>query len=394
MSPFAGTALTKSSALLHNTFLNLTSFDTMEHSQLVVHLNNIKHNLNYFRSFLQPSTQLMALVKANGYGHGAVGLSLAIERLQLADALGVAFPCEGVELRKAGVRLPITVLTPGFGSFSDLIDYDLCPEIHTFDSLFAYSKAASEKKCFKATFHLALDSGMHRVGFEQAQIPQLISFLKTNSSIAPVSLFSHLAAADEALHDLFTLSQIELFDRMSQQICNAFPYPIKRHILNSAGTERFSHAQFDMVRIGIGMYGTSAIDSSLLLPPSSLQCPIIQIKEIPSGDTVGYGRHGKTTNGTKRIATLPIGYADGVDRKLSRGAGRFLVNGSLVPTIGNICMDMCMIDIGDIPAQVGDTVTLFGGHPALSAIEWAHILQTISYEIFTSISKRVQRLYC
>ena len=365
----------------------------LSHSRLLIHLDHIQHNLNYFRSFLKPATQLMALVKANGYGHGAVGLSLALERLQLADALGVAFPIEGVTLRKAGVRLPIVVLTPGFGAFSDIIDHNLVPEIHHLDALLAFTQVAKEKGRTAVPFHLALDSGMHRVGFEPKQLPELIKHLKNNPCITPSSIFSHLAAADEAIHDSFTLEQIDLFDRMSAQLCNALPYPVKRHILNSAGTERFAHAQFDMVRIGIGMYGTSAIDSTLLRHPSSLLCPIIQVKDVPYGDTVGYGRHGKTPYGPKRIATLPIGYADGVDRRLSKGVGRFMVNGSLVPTIGNICMDMCMIDIGDIAANVGDTVTLFGGAPALGAIDWACTLRTISYEIYTSIAQRIERVY-
>ena len=372
----------------------MSSFnDPLSHSRLLVHADNIKHNLNYFRSFIKPSTKVMALVKANGYGHGGVGLSLLLERLQLVDSLGVAFPCEGVELRKAGVRLPILVLTSGLGSFPELIDYDLHPEIQTFEALLAYTQAAKEKGLSGVPFHLALDTGMHRVGFVPSQIPELIKQLKSNPYIYPESVFSHLAAADEAQHDVFTQGQIDLFEQMSAQLCDALPYPMMRHILNSPGTERFSYAQYDMVRVGIGMYGFSVIDSALLRHPSSLQSPIIQIKEIPLGDTVGYGRWGKTTDGAKRIATLPIGYTDGVDRRLSRGVGRFLVNGVLVPTIGNICMDMCMIDIGEVDAKVGDTVTLFGGAPALTAIDWAHTLGTITHEIYTAIAQRVQRVY-
>ena len=363
------------------------------HARLLIHINHIAHNLTYFRSFLKPTTRLMALVKANGYGHGAVGLSLQLERLKLADALGVAFPCEGIELKKAGVGLPITVLTPGLDAFPQLIDYDLHPEIHTLDALLAFTQAAKEKGRTRQPFHLAIDSGMHRVGFEAKDIPYLIKQLKNNRHVAPLSIFSHLAAADEAVHDAFTHNQIDLFDRMSAQLCDSLPYPVMRHILNSAGTERFAHAQYDMVRIGIGMYGTSAVDSALLRHPSSLQCPIIQIKDIPFGDTVGYGRHGKTPDGAKRTATLPIGYADGVDRRLSRGVGRFMVNGQLAPTIGNICMDMCMIDISQTDAKVGDTVTLFGGAPAPTATEWAQTLGTISYEIYTSIAHRVERIY-
>lgn len=363
------------------------------HNQLLVHLDHIKHNLDYFRSFLKPTTKLMALVKANAYGHGAPELSLALERMQLVDYLGVAFPCEGFELRKAGVTLPILVLTPGTSSFSELIDYQTYPEIANFEALHIYSQVAKQKGLTQTPFHLALDTGMHRVGFEPAHIPRLIEILKEHPHITPISLFSHLAASDETQHDLFTQGQIDLYTQMSQQICAALPHQPIRHLLNSSGTERFPQAQFDMVRIGIGMYGTSAVDQSRLKNPSTLCCPIIQIKEVPFGDTVGYGRHGKTSDGPKTIATLPIGYTDGVDRHLGRGVAKFLVNGRLAPTIGNICMDMCMIDISGIPAHQGDMVTLFGSAPAFTAIDWARILGTITNEIYTSIAQRVQRVY-
>jgi alanine racemase len=335
----------------------------------------------------------MAVVKANAYGHGAVALSLALERMKLADYLGVAFPCEGIELRKGGVTLPIIVLTPGTSSFSELIENQTYPEIANFEALKLYAQVAKQKGLSQTPFHLALDTGMHRVGFEPEHIPFLIEILQKNREITPISVFSHLAAADEAQHDLFTQSQIDLFTQMSRQICDSITQKPILHLLNSPGTERFSHAQFDMVRIGIGMYGTSAVDQSRLKNPSTLCCPIIQIKEVPFGETVGYGRHGKTIDGAKTIATLPVGYADGVNRHLGRGACKFLVNGLLPPTIGNICMDMCMIDITGIPARPGDMVTLFGASPALTAIDWAKILDTISYEIYTSMAKRVQRIY-
>ena len=366
---------------------------TLSHTQLLVHLDHIKHNLHYFRSFLQPATKLMAVVKANAYGHGSVALSLALERMNLADYLGVALPCEAIELRKAGVTLPIIVLTPGTSSFSELIDYQTYPEIANFEALHLYTQTAMQKGLTQTPFHLALDTGMHRVGFELDHIAQLIEIIKENQYITPISLFSHLAAADEPQHDRFTQGQIDLFTKMCDQIDAALPHRPVRHILNSPGTERFSHAQFDMVRIGIGMYGTSAVDQSRLKNPSTFCCPIIQIKEVPYGETVGYGRHGKTTEGAKTIATLPVGYADGVDRHLGRGAIEFLVNGRLAPTIGNICMDMCMIDITGIPAVQGDTVTLFGAPPAPTALDWARTLGTISYEIYTSMAQRVQRAY-
>jgi alanine racemase len=365
----------------------------LSHTKLLIHLDHIRHNLDYFRSFLKSTTKLMALVKGNAYGHGAAELSLSLERMKLADYLGVAFPCEGIELRKAGVTLPIVVLTPGTSSFSELIDYQIYPEIANFEALQIYIQTVKQKGLTQVPFHLALDTGMHRVGFEPDHIPQLVNTLKNNSSITPISVFSHLAAADEAQHDLFTQSQINLFTKMCEQVCAALPQQPILHLLNSPGTERFPYAQFDMVRIGIGMYGTSAVDQSRLKNPSTFCCPIIQIKEVPFGESVGYGRHGKTTDGAKTTATLPVGYADGVDRHLGRGKAKFLVNGVLAPTIGNICMDMCMIDITGIPAAQGDMVTLFGAPPAHSALDWAKILDTISYEIYTSVAQRVQRVY-
>ena len=360
-------------------------------AQLSIHTHHIRHNLLYFRSFLKPQTKLMALVKANAYGHGAPELSLFLEREHLADYLGVAFPSEALELRKAGVSLPILVLTPGMASFSELIDAETYPEIGSPEALAVFAEAARGKATQPVPFHLALDTGMHRVGFAPEQLPQLLSSLQAYSHIQPLSVFSHLAAADETQHDAFTLGQIALFEQMTTQICAALPQRPLLHLLNSPGTERFPQAQFDMVRVGIGMYGTSAVDQSKLKHPSSLLCPIIQIKEVPTGETVGYGRHGKVPQNSKTIATLPIGYADGVDRHLGRGVGKFMVNGHLAPTIGNICMDMCMIDVTGIPAAPGNTVTLFGAAP--TALDWAAELGTISYEIYTSIAPRVKRVF-
>ena len=360
-------------------------------AQLSIHPHHIQHNLRYFRSFLKPQTKLMALVKANAYGHGAVALSLFLEKAQLADYLGVAFPSEALELRQAGVKLPIIVLTPGLASFSELIDAQAYPEIGSPEALEIFANVARHKALQPVPFHLALDTGMHRVGFAPEQLPQLLSSLQAYSHIQPLSVFSHLAAADEAQHDAFTLGQIALFEQMTAKICAQLPQRPLLHLLNSPGTERFPQAQFDMVRVGIGMYGSSAVDQSRLKHPSSLLCPIIQIKDVPFGETVGYGRHGKVPQNNKTIATLPIGYADGVDRHLGRGVGKFMLNGHLVPTIGNICMDMCMIDITGITAAPGQIVTLFGAAP--SALDWAATLGTISYEIYTSIAPRVKRVF-
>ena len=230
---------------------------------------------------------------------------------------------------------------------------------------------------------------MHRVGFIKGEIRELAQFLNSNPSIEVKTVFSHLAAADEPSHDDFTLSQIELYNEMYEELSQSIGYRPIRHILNSSGTERFTYAQMDMVRVGVGIYGTSYVDESKLKPVGYLQAPIIHIRDISEG-TVGYGRHGKLEGKTKKIATIPLGYADGINRHLGRGSASFSLNGKRVPTIGNICMDAFMLDITGVDAKVGDIVTVFGENP--TATELAHILKTISYEIFTSVASRVKRV--
>lgn len=358
--------------------------------QLGINYPNLSHNYKYFREKLNSTTKLLILIKANSYGHGAVEFAKAMEK-EGADYFGVAHPIEGVELRKGGlVNTPILILTAGVDSFEEIVKYNLEPSIPSIDALKKFQSYLEQNNIDKYPVHIKLDTGMHRLGFMEKDLPQLLEFLKKESRIEVKSIFSHLAAADDSDHNEFTLSQIELYQKLSKQILDILPYKPIRHILNSAGIERFTEYQMDMVRLGVGIYGISAVDSSLLKPAASLTCKILQIKELePKDGTVGYSRRGAIEH-NKTIATIPLGYADGINRRLGRGNAKFMLNGVLVPTIGNICMDMCMIDISGVKAEVGDIVTIFGENPTASDL--AKILDTIPYEVFTSVSKRVKRL--
>jgi len=360
----------------------------MRHSQLKISRSNLYHNYTFFRSKLSKSTKLLVLVKANGYGLGDVEIAQLVQDFG-ADYLGVAFPCEGIKLKKAGIKLPILVLTPGVDNFDEIIEYGLEPSIISPESALNMISAVKRAGLSSYPVHIKLDTGMQRVGFDQIMIKELKKIISKNNQLYIKSLFSHLAAADEKRHDHFTRDQIETFCKMTNDIKSLLPYLPMRHILNSPGIERFTYAQMDMVRLGIGIYGTSCVDESLLKPPASLVAPVIQVKKINKG-TVGYGRHGEVGPEGKVIATIPLGYADGVDRHLSRGALSVMVNGKPAPTIGNICMDSFMIDITGLDVKVGDEVTIFGDAPHPS--ELARILKTITYEIFTSVSARVERV--
>lgn len=360
-------------------------------AELEISYPNCIHNYNYFRSKLKPSTKLLILIKANSYGHGAVEFARIMEEAG-ADYFAVAHPVEGIELKKGGIKRPVIILTAGTDNYKDLIEYGLEPGIPNIESLRIFDSVLEETGMESYPVHIKLDTGMHRLGFMEHELPALLDFLKSHPRIKVQSVYSHLAASDEARHDSFTLGQIELYSKMAARIDAILDYRPLHHILNSAGIERFTEYQFDMVRLGIGIYGISATGSKMLKPAATLRCKILQIKELQSSDgTVGYGRHGKLhPEGITKTATLPLGYADGIDRHLGRGNAKFLLNGKLVPTIGNICMDMCMIDITGVDAKVGDTVTIFGERPHAS--ELATILGTIPYEIFTSVAKRVKRV--
>ena len=354
-----------------------------------INLDNLVRNFNYFKSLIDQKTRIMAVVKAFSYGSGSYEIA-GILAYNLVDYLAVAFFDEGVSLRKAGISVPVMVMNPDPGSYSRMAGYNLEPEIYNFSGLMLFIEKLKHSNIKKYPVHIKLDTGMYRLGFSQQEIPELIKMIKATDNIYVRSVFSHLSASDEPSHDDFTAGQIKLFKKMSAEICRELRYPVLRHILNSAGIERFPEAQFDMVRLGIGLYGISALENNRLANVNTFRSVISQIKEVPMGHTAGYSRAFKPESDT-RIAVVPVGYADGLDRRLGNGQGRMIVNGVFVPVVGNICMDMCMLDIGSISAREGDEVIVFGEDNSISDI--AAALSTIPYEIFTNISTRVKRIF-
>ena len=365
-------------------------FINSDFSRLEIDLGGCLDNYKYFRSKLDDSTKLLVLVKANAYGHGAVEFATLMEDAG-ADYLAVAYPVEGIELRQAGIKSPIIVLTAGTDSFEQIVNYGLEPGIPNLCSLKVLCSVLEKRGMRDFPVHIKLDTGMHRLGFMTDELQELETFLKDCQFVKVKSVYSHLAAADDPENDDFTLGQIRLFQQNAAQLSAAIGYKPMYHILNSAGIERFPQYQFDMVRLGIGIYGVSAIPGNNLSPVASFKCKVLQVKTLSPGDgTIGYGRHGKIAPDGTVIATIPVGYADGVDRHLSCGKGYFTVNGHRVPTIGNICMDMSMLDVTGLDVKVGDTVTIFGENPTIS--ELASILGTIPYEILTSVPRRIERI--
>ena len=358
-------------------------------SRLELRLGACRDNYRYFRSLLEPSTKLLVLVKANAYGHGAVEFAAMMQK-EGADYLAVAYPVEGMELRKSGISLPILVLTAGTDYFNEIIDYRLEPGIPNLHALKTFCQILESRGITGYPVHVKLDTGMHRLGFMTDEIQEMTDFLKQCKAVRVKSLYSHLAAAEDPGSDDFTLGQIRMFEENTSRIIGEIGYRPMLHILNSAGIERFPQFQHDMVRLGIGIYGISALPGVKLSPVASLKCKILQIKHLrPEDGTIGYGRHGQIAPEGTVTATIPVGYADGIDRHLGCGKASFSLNGHRVPTIGNICMDMCMLDITGVDAKVGDTVTVFGDDPTVS--ELADILGTIPYEIMTSIPRRIDR---
>ncbi|WP_298062132.1 alanine racemase [uncultured Rikenella sp.] len=355
---------------------------------LEVNLTALADNLNHFRAMLRPETRVMVMVKAYSYGTGADEIAAMLQH-EGVDYLAVAFADEGVALREAGIHLPIVVLNSDPGSFAVMADYDLEPEIYSFASLKNYACEMGSRGIAGAPIHLKMDTGMHRLGFMPDDIPALCDALKRENAVRVRSIFSHLAASEDPAEDEFTRGQIAAFTAMSGRIVEALgDTSILRHICNSAGIVRFPEAHFDMVRLGVGLYG---IEDPKLQVAATLKTQIVQIKHLHAGDTVGYNRRG-VVGGPMRMATIPIGYADGMDRGLGNGAGQVCVRGVLCPTIGNICMDTCMIDVTAVPeAAEGDEVVIFGEKPTVRDV--ARVLGTISYEVLTSVSARIKRIY-
>jgi len=357
---------------------------------LEVNLDAIIHNFNYYRSRLNPKTKMICMVKAFGYGVGSFEVAKTLQEHR-CDYLAVAVADEGEDLRREGISIPILVMNPEMSSFTLLFEYNLEPEIYSFRMLDALIKEAERRGITSFPVHIKIDTGMHRLGFEPADIPEICRKIKSQSGLAIRSVFSHLVGSDSPDFDDYTYKQINAFTEAATELENTLGYPVLKHILNSAGIERFVDYQLDMVRMGIALYGVSASGV-----PNGLQCVcslktvILQIRNVAAGESVGYSR--KTfVSRDSRIATIPIGYADGLNRHLSNGAGEVLIAGKRCPIVGNICMDACMIDVTDIEANEGDAVIIF--NEELTVSELAQKTATIPYEILTSISPRVKRVY-
>ncbi len=359
-----------------------------------INLNALVHNLNFYRSQLQPGTKLMAMVKAGSYGNGSFEIANALQ-FHNVDYLATAYADEGIELRKAGIRTPIMVMNPDAESFDGIIAHNLEPEIYSFRVLEMLERAIRRNiipRNKPVKVHIKMDTGMHRLGFDENEIDTLIARIQTNSRLYVQSIFTHLAASEDPGERAFTEQQITTFDRISRKMTDRLGYNVIRHALNTAGITEYPHARFDMVRLGIGLYGISPVEQlqSQLENVSTMRSIISQIKTIPEGETIGYGRSGKAEHEMK-LATVPIGYADGLSRILSDGRGHLVVAGHTVPIVGKICMDMCMVDVTGLNVKEGDKVIVFGKERSI--VRLAEEMNTIPYEILTGISKRVKRIY-
>ncbi len=369
-----------------------------------VNLTALVDNVRYFRSLLKPTTKLTCMVKAFAYGAGSLEVSKALQAAQVADYLAVAVADEGVELRRAGITLPIIIMDPEVAAMNLILENNLEPNVYSFASLEQVITAAAEKGLEDYPIHIKIDSGMHRLGFYLEELPKLIERLKSTKVVRVRSVFSHLAGSDEEQFDAFTMEQIHYFkqcaDTLEQgllslsdsgllSLSERSERSIIRHICNSAGIERFTPYQFDMCRLGIGLYGIS-FNGAQLRNVCSLLTTILSVKTVKAGETIGYGRHTTLTE-DRQIAVIPIGYADGFDRRFSNYGGEVIVRGKRCPVVGNVCMDQAMVDVTGADAHVGDSVEVFGERLPLQ--ELSDRLGTIPYEVLTSVSRRVQRVY-
>ena len=356
---------------------------------LEINLGALTANLNYYRNKLKSDTKMVCMVKASAYGAGSFEVAKTLEEHRV-DYLAVAVADEGADLRKAGVVCPIIIMNPELTAFRTMFDYRLEPEIYSFHILEELIKSAEREGVSNFPIHIKINTGMNRLGFEPHEIPKLIERLNRQSAVIPRSVFSHLVGSDSSRFDSFTRRQIETFEEAAAQLQSAFPHKILRHICNTAGIERYPGAQFDMVRLGIGLYGIDPYTNKILNNVTTLKTTILQIHDVKADETVGYSRKG-ILDKDSRIAAIPIGYADGLNRHLGNGKGYCLVNGKKAPYVGNICMDVCMIDVTGIDCKEGDKVIIFGDDlPVTTIAEW---LDTIPYEILTAVSTRVKRVY-
>ena len=357
---------------------------------LEVNLNAVVENLNYYRSFLKPETKMVCMIKADGYGAGAVEIARTLQDHRV-DYLAVAVADEGVTLRKAGITANIMIMNPEMTAFKTMFDYDLEPEVYSFRLLDALIKAARKEGITGWPVHIKLDTGMHRLGFDPVDdMDELIDRLKHQNAVIPRSVFSHFVGSDSDDFDSFSAQQFALFEEGSSKLQSAFSHKILRHIDNSAGIEHFPERQLDMCRLGLGLYGIDSRDNRILNTVSTLKTTILQMHHVPAGETVGYSRKGKLDRDSV-IAAIPIGYADGLNRHLGNRHGYCLVNGQKAEYVGNICMDVAMIDVTDIPCQEGDQVEIFGEHLPVTVLSDA--IDTIPYEVLTGVSNRVKRVY-
>ncbi|MBQ7631898.1 MAG: alanine racemase [Paludibacteraceae bacterium] len=372
-----------------------------------VNLSALVDNVRYFRSLLKPTTKLTCMVKAFAYGAGSVEVSKALQNAnspmvngkssngKCVDYLAVAVADEGAELRRAGITLPIIIMDPEVAAMDVILENNLEPNVYSHQSLKTVIAAVEAKGLEYYPIHIKIDSGMHRLGFYQEDMPWLIDRLTHQKAVRVQSVFSHLAGSDEAQFDTFTMEQIRYFDACAETLKKGLtangqkPIAILKHILNSAGIERFTPYQFDMCRLGIGLYGFSFAGAQLR-NVCTLRTTILSVKTVKAGETIGYGRHTRLAE-DRVIAVIPIGYADGFDRRFSNYGGEVWVRGQRCPVVGNVCMDQAMVDVTGTDARPGDSVEIFGEHMPLQ--ELADKLGTITYEILTSVSRRVQRLY-
>lgn len=356
---------------------------------LEVNLDAVIHNYNYYRSKLLPETKMACMVKAFGYGAGSYEIAKTLQE-QRCDYLAVAVADEGAELRKAGISIPIIVMNPEFSSFNVLFENQLEPEIYSFRLLDAVIRETERRGLTSYPVHIKIDTGMHRLGFQPGDVAEIVRRIRQQGGVMVRSLFSHLAGSDNAALDAFTAGQINSFEQVAATMEKELEQKVIKHILNSGGIERYGNYQMDMVRLGIGLYGVSASGQNGLRNVSTLQTIILQIQDVPAGDSIGYNRMTYVKQDS-RIAVLPIGYADGLDRHLGNGGGEVLIHGKRCPIVGNICMDTCMVDVTGVEAAEGDPVIIFG--EGLPVEEMAARLHTIAYEILTSVSPRVKRVY-
>lgn len=358
---------------------------------LEINLNAISHNLNFYKSKLKPTTKMMVMVKAFGYGNGGFEIAKLLEYHKV-DYLGVAFADEGITLKTLGIKLPIMVLNPESTSFASIIQHGLEPEIYSIKGLLSFIKIAESKHINQFPIHIKLDTGMHRLGFTEEQLPELISVLQKTQAVSVKSILSHLAASDDMKLVDFTLGQIKLFEKLSSKLMQELQINPIRHILNTSGISNFTQAQYDMVRLGIGLYGISndEKEQKFLENVGTLKSVISQLRTIQKGESVGYSRR-FIADKQATIATIPIGYADGINRHLGNGTGYVVIKNQKAPIVGSVCMDMLMVDVTSITCTEGDEVIIFGEKLPITTL--AKLLNTIPYEIMTGISQRVQRIF-